>query len=217
MHHCDPGAWVVKVSGAREARDALMRPAVRGVIYPMPLTDPVLLAELEQYRVPKRAALGPFSLEENGAEQALATIREGLVRLGFAVDDLDARERFALEGLRVLEFFAALLGEAQMEYRFRFIPLAEQSSRPHYDYTALSLVRTLMGSGTWVYRPDGTRFQIEAFDLLILKGREFPARSEREALLHDYPGNDAPGATERGRVVMVVRTMRWPWAGADAA
>jgi hypothetical protein len=209
-------AWVVKVADAMEARKALTEPAVRGIIYPMPITDPVLLGELACYRVTKRSSLGPVLLEYAGFQRAFTTISDGLVRFGFSSDSATARDAFATEALRALEFLVDVVDDWDLEYRCRFITHNAQESRPHYDTTALSMIRTLIGPGTWIHRADGTRFLMDPFDVLVLKGTAFPARAGREALLHDYPTSDAPGATERGRVVMIVRTMHWQWTGADA-
>ncbi|NMO17805.1 DUF1826 domain-containing protein [Pyxidicoccus fallax] len=210
-------ASVFKVSDVTEARRAIGLPGVRGILHPMPMTDPLLIHALACHQVTRRTALGPFELEHGNRAFAHAStaIRDHLARFGFS--SARVRSAFAAEVLRTLEFFVELLQDRNVEYRIRFIPREAQESRPHYDYTALSLVRTFLGPGTWVHQSSKRRFQVAPSDLLILKGTAFPAGSRKEALLHDYPAGNEPSASASGRVVVIARTMTWNGGGSHDA
>ncbi|MCP5014424.1 MAG: hypothetical protein GY938_03970 [Ketobacter sp.] len=197
------------MNNALEARRALTDQEVRGVLHNMPLDSPVLCAALNNFFVSKRVSLGPYQMRRHYTVKALDSFIKGLERVDFGTGHIGARNEFANAVLHILTFFSETIQSSGISYRLRFIPWNQQKSHPHYDNSALTLVRAFLGPGTIIHCGQKVQFTVDSNSLLILKGTAFPYIGERQALLHDYPTSETPGSSKAGRIVMVARARRW--------
>lgn len=188
---------VVQVSSAREARETLGRREVQGVLLDMPPLAGGAQAALRGYRVPFKTAVGPVRYTPTQPDGLRPVFREHLERLllpeGSVVDEV----------LATLHLFSEILGGARpLECKIRFQRPESVGSRPHYDPSALTLLRTLLGPGTWLLPRDMERMQVPPLRVSIHKGSGYPRRADAK-MLHDYPAPDDPAMTDQGRIVLI--------------
>ena len=187
---------IVRVSSTREAREALGREEVQGVLYDMPPPSD-LLATLRGYQVPFMTAIGPVRYTPTQPDRLRPVFREHLERLHLSGGS-------AVEGiLATLHLFAEILGGARpLECKIRFQRPESVGSRPHYDPSALTLLRTLLGPGTWLLPQGMEKMQVPPLQVSIHKGSGYPGLASAK-MLHDYPTPDDPAMTDQGRIVLI--------------
>jgi hypothetical protein len=188
---------VVQVFSCTEAREALRRDEVQGVLYGTP-TDNALQAALANYRVPFKTAIGPLRYTPKQPNHLRPLLLERLERLhlsdGAVAEDI----------LATLSIFGEILGGRRpLEYKIRFQRKDSVASRPHYDPSALTLVRALMGPGTWLLPKTMPKLQVPGLQTSIYKGDNYPGSGRTARMLHDYPSPDDPAMTEQGRIVLI--------------
>lgn len=195
---------VVEVLSGEEAREALRHEEVQGVVCAMLRESEGFRAALGRYRVPRQTAIGPLRYTPRQPDVLGSVFLDHLEQLEVSADCPELRHLVVEEILATLRFFSDILGGAHpLECKIRFQRPESLASRPHYDPSALTLLRTFLGPGTWLLPKGIEKIQTRALQMSIHKGTGYPGAGRSARMLHDYPSPDDPAIGDQGRIVLI--------------